>query len=97
MKLNIQWYYPSMFLIGVSDTPSHTPWSATLVARSQLLGKAGGPYFGSARSYDPSLTLVDTSHLLILAFWPRQETAFEASERNKEASHAPIARKLTLA
>ena len=26
------------------------PWAATLLARSQLLEGAGGPYFGSARS-----------------------------------------------
>ena len=34
--------------------------------------------------------------LLVFAFWPRQKTGFEASERNKDASHAPIARKLNL-
>ena len=30
------------------------------------------------------------------AFWPRQKTGFEGPERNKDASHAPTARKLTL-
>ena len=34
--------------------------------------------------------------LVVFAFWPRQKTGFEASERNKDASHAPTARKLTL-
>jgi hypothetical protein len=34
--------------------------------------------------------------LLIFAFWPRQETGFEASERNRDASHASTARKLIL-
>ena len=34
--------------------------------------------------------------LLVFAFWPHQKTGFEASERNKDASHAPTARKLTL-
>ena len=34
--------------------------------------------------------------LLVFAFWPHQKTSFEASERNKDASHAPTARKLTL-
>jgi hypothetical protein len=34
--------------------------------------------------------------LLIFTFWLRQETGFDASERNKDASHAPTARKLTL-
>ena len=34
--------------------------------------------------------------LLVFAFWPRQKTGFEASERNKDSSHAPTARKLTL-
>ena len=34
--------------------------------------------------------------MLVFAFWPRQKTGFEASERNKDASHAPTARKLTL-
>ena len=34
--------------------------------------------------------------LLVFAFWHRQKTGFEASERNKDASHAPTARKLTL-
>ena len=34
--------------------------------------------------------------LLIFAFWPRQKTGFKASERNKDASHAPTARKLNL-
>jgi hypothetical protein len=34
--------------------------------------------------------------LLIFAFWSRQETGFEASGRNKDASHAPGARNLTL-
>ena len=33
---------------------------------------------------------------MVFAFWPRQKTGFEASERNKDASHAPTARKLTL-
>jgi hypothetical protein len=32
--------------------------------------------------------------LLAFAFWPRQEAGFEASERNKDASHAPTAHKL---
>jgi hypothetical protein len=31
--------------------------------------------------------------LLVFAFWPHQKTGFEASERNKDASHAPTARK----
>ena len=31
------------------------PWAATLLARSQLLEGAGGPYFGSARDYASSL------------------------------------------
>ena len=34
--------------------------------------------------------------LLIFAFWPRQETGFEASERNRDASHASTDRKLIL-
>ena len=34
--------------------------------------------------------------LLVFAFWHRQKTGFEASERNKDASHAPTARKLTI-
>jgi hypothetical protein len=34
--------------------------------------------------------------LLVFAFWPHQKTGFEAPERNKDASHAPTARKLTL-
>ena len=34
--------------------------------------------------------------LLAFAFWPHQKTGFEASERNKDASHPPTARKLTL-
>ena len=34
--------------------------------------------------------------LLDFAFWPRQATGCEASERNKDASHAPIVRKLIL-
>jgi hypothetical protein len=34
--------------------------------------------------------------LLVFAFWPHQKTGFEASERNKDASHAPTASKLTL-
>jgi hypothetical protein len=34
--------------------------------------------------------------LLVFAFWHRQKTGFEASERNKDAPHAPTARKLTL-
>jgi hypothetical protein len=34
--------------------------------------------------------------LLVFAFWHHQKTGFEASERNKDASHAPIALKLTL-
>ena len=34
--------------------------------------------------------------LLVFAFWHRQKTGFEASERNKDASHAPTARKLIL-
>ena len=34
--------------------------------------------------------------LLVFAFWPHQKTGFEASERNKNTSHAPTARKLTL-
>ena len=34
--------------------------------------------------------------LLIFAFWPRQKTGFEASERNRDASHASTARKLIL-
>ena len=34
--------------------------------------------------------------MLVFAFWPHQKTGFEASERNKDASHAPTARKLTL-
>ena len=34
--------------------------------------------------------------LLVFAFWPHQKTGFEASERNKDASHAPTARKLIL-
>ena len=33
--------------------------------------------------------------LLVFAFWPHQKTGFEASERNKDASHAPTAYKLT--
>ena len=33
--------------------------------------------------------------LLVFAFWPHQKTGFEASERNKDASHAIAARKLT--
>ena len=33
---------------------------------------------------------------MVFAFWHRQKTGFEASERNKDASHAPTARKLTL-
>ena len=33
---------------------------------------------------------------MIFAFWPRQETGFEASERNRDASHASTARKLIL-
>ena len=33
---------------------------------------------------------------MVFAFWPHQKTGFEASERNKDASHAPTARKLTL-
>ena len=36
-------------------------------------------------------------NLLILAFWHRQKTGFEASERNRDASNASTARKLTLA
>lgn len=32
------------------------PCAPTLLARSQLLEGAGGPYFGSVRAYDPSLT-----------------------------------------
>ena len=52
------------FYFTVSDTPTHTPhqtkagwvpWAATLLARSQLLEGAGGPYFGSARGYASSL------------------------------------------
>ena len=27
--------------------------------------------------------------MLVFAFWPHQKTGFEASERNKDASHAP--------
>ena len=95
------------------------PWAATLLARSQLLEGAGGPYFGSARGYASSLTLAIkhiVKHifgyvlrifqkffvfelqwiLLVFAFWPHQKTGFEASERNKDTSHAPTARKLTL-
>ena len=34
--------------------------------------------------------------LLIFAFWPRQKTGFEASGRNRDASHASTARKLIL-
>ena len=34
--------------------------------------------------------------LLVFAFWPHRKTGFEASERNKDASHAPTARKLIL-
>jgi hypothetical protein len=34
--------------------------------------------------------------LLFFAFWPHQKTSFDASERNKDASHAPTARKVTL-
>ena len=34
--------------------------------------------------------------LLVFVFWPHQKTSFEASERNKGASHAPTALKLTL-
>jgi hypothetical protein len=33
--------------------------------------------------------------LLVFAFWPHQKTGFEASERNKDATHAPTASKLT--
>ena len=33
---------------------------------------------------------------MVFAFWHRQKTGFEASERNKDASHAPTARKLIL-
>jgi hypothetical protein len=89
------------------------PWAATLLARSQLLEGAGGPYFGSARG-DVSLLASAIKNtniikrifqknffvfelqwaLLVFAFWHRQKTGFEASERNKDASHAPTARKL---
>jgi hypothetical protein len=34
--------------------------------------------------------------LVVFAFWLHQKTGFEASERNKDASHAPTARKLIL-
>ena len=34
--------------------------------------------------------------MLVFAFWPHQKTGFEASERNKDASHAPTARKFTV-
>ena len=34
--------------------------------------------------------------LLVFAIWPHQKTGFEASERNKDALHALIARKMTL-
>ena len=33
---------------------------------------------------------------MVFAFWPHQKTGFEASERNKDVSHAPTAHKLTL-
>jgi hypothetical protein len=33
---------------------------------------------------------------LVFEFWFHQETGFEASERNKDASHAPTVRKLTI-
>ena len=67
----LRWYYPSMFLTGLcfaeGGTLAHTPpnhgrvtgrvpRAATLLARSELLVGAGGPYFGSARAYVPSLT-----------------------------------------
>jgi hypothetical protein len=94
------------------------PWAATLLARSQFLEGAGGPYFGSARDYASSLTFSNKTYhkrtfeyyylslknssfsslqwiLLIFAFWAHQMTGLEASERNKDASHAPVARKLT--
>jgi hypothetical protein len=84
-----------------------------VLVRSQFLEGAGGPYFGRARNYDPSLTsaikhIIKTNLskiifvlelqwvLLIFALLPRQETGFEASGRNKDASHMPTARKLTL-
>jgi hypothetical protein len=34
--------------------------------------------------------------LLVFAFWPHQKTGFDASERKKDASHAPVASQLTL-
>ena len=33
---------------------------------------------------------------MVFVFWHHQKTGFEASERNKDASHAPAARKLTI-
>ena len=52
------------FYFPVGQALAHTPpnqgrvgaWAATLLARSQLLEGAGGPYFGSARGYASSLT-----------------------------------------
>ena len=39
------------------------PWAAALLACSRLLEGAGGPYFGSARSYVSLLTLA-TKHII---------------------------------
>ena len=41
-------------------------------------------------------TLLGFVVFFFFSFWPPQKTGFEASERNKDASHAPTARKLTL-
>ena len=39
---------------------------------------------------------IDITLCCFFSFWPHEKTGFEASERNKDASHAPTARKLTL-
>jgi hypothetical protein len=38
------------------QTMAGWPWAAALLVRSKLLGRVGGPYFGSAQGCDPPLT-----------------------------------------
>ena len=106
----------------MSDTPAHyttkprpggchVPWTAALLARSQLLREASRPCSTHAiksitkrvfpKKNNVKLRCRATAGFVVLLFfalWPRQATSFGASERNKDVpqSHAPTARKLTL-
>ena len=68
------WSLPIFYFTAghaLAHTPPHqgrwVPWAATVLARSQLLDGAGGPYFGSARGYDHSLP-APIKHIIKLIF-----------------------------